>query len=162
LMIFSLRINTRYSDMRRTFLACAALTILATLLSRASRAQESVARMWDDQLLHAISIDTARPTVHARNLFNLSTAMYDAWSTYDPTSTQYIYHQKLSAADVEAARNEAISYAAYGLIKERFVSGPGGVGPGKAATSADLRQQMIDLGYDPDNTTTVGDSPAAV
>ena len=54
---------------------------------------------WNEQLLHAISIDTARPTVHARNLFHLSTAMYDAWAAYDATAAQYIHHEKLSAAD---------------------------------------------------------------
>ena len=56
---------------------------------------QSVARQWNEQLLHAISIDTARPTVHARNLFHLSTAMYDAWAAYDPTATQYLHHEKL-------------------------------------------------------------------
>src|SRR5262245_42613972 len=73
-----------------------------------SRADVTVARIWDEQLLHAISVDTARPTVHARNLFHLSAAMYDAWAAYDATASQYFHHEKLSAADVESARNEAI------------------------------------------------------
>ena len=88
--------------------------------------------MWDEQLLHAISLDTARPTVHARNLFHLSTAMYDAWAAYDATAAQYLHHENATAADIEAARNEAISYAAYNLILHRFVTGPAGVGPGQA------------------------------
>ena len=138
------------------------LVLVVTCASKIVLADPSVARVWDDQLLHAISIDTARPTVHARNLFHLSTAMYDAWAAYDTTALQYVHHEKLSDPNLEAARNEAISYAAYDLIKHRFVTGPTGVGPGKAVTSADIRQQMINLGYDPDNTTTVGNSPAAV
>ncbi len=139
-----------------------ALVLFACSVSKTVLAQHSVARTWDEQLLHAISIDTARPTVHARNLFHLSTAMYDAWAAYDTTARQYVHHEKLSAGDVEAARNEAISFAAYGLIKHRFVTGPGGVGPGKNTTANDIRNQMIALNYDPDNTTTVGNSPAAV
>ena len=112
--------------------------------------------------LHAISIDTARPTVHARNLHHLSTAMYDAWAAYDATAAQYIHHEKLSAADVVAARNEAISYAAYNLIKHRFVTGPAGVGPGRSETIVDLNFQMSLLGYDPNFTSTAGNSPAAL
>ena len=38
----------------------------------------SVARRWIEVLLEAIRDDTARPTVHARNLFHLAAAMYDA------------------------------------------------------------------------------------
>src|SRR6478735_3346860 len=64
----------------------AGLLLLVACIPHIARAQHSVARIWDDQLLHAISIDTARPTVHARNLFSLSTVMYDAWSAYDPTA----------------------------------------------------------------------------
>ena len=101
--------------------------LFATVLNPSiASAGPSVARQWDEQLLHAISIDTARPTVHARNLFNLSTAMYDAWAAFDTTATQYVHHEKPTAVDVEAARNEAVSYAAYNLIKHRFVSGPAG------------------------------------
>ena len=43
----------------------------------------SVARQWNEVLLEAIRNDYARPTVHARNLFHVSAAMYDAWASYD-------------------------------------------------------------------------------
>jgi hypothetical protein len=128
----------------------------------AARADFTTARSWNEQLLHAISIDTARPTVHARNLFHLSAAMYDAWAAYDPIAAQYIHQEKSTAVDIEAARNEAISYAAYNLIKHRFVTGPAGVGPGRAETELDLDFQMSLLGYDPNFTSTVGSSPAAL
>jgi hypothetical protein len=118
--------------------------------------------LWDEQLLHAISQDTARPTVHARNLFHLSAAMYDAWAAYDGTASQYLHHENATAADIEQARNEAVSFAAFNIIKHRFVTGPAGIGPGKAATIVDIRQQMVDLGYDPDFTSTTGNSPAAL
>lgn len=125
-------------------------------------AEPTVARVWNEQLLHAISIDTARPTVHARNLFHLSAAMYDAWSAYEPAGTQYFGEEKAVALDTDAARDEAISYAAYNLILHRFVTGPGGLGPGRSATVVNIRDQMTALGYDPDLYSTVGDSPAAV
>jgi hypothetical protein len=140
----------------------AALFIGLSLVARPAVAQPTTARIWNEQLLHAISIDTARPTVHARNLFHLSAAMYDAWAAYDDVATQYAHHEKLTAPDIEAARNEAISYAAYNVIKHRFVTGPAGVGPGAAETAVDLSFQMTLLGYDPNFTSTVGDSPAAV
>jgi hypothetical protein len=125
-------------------------------------AQHTVARIWDEELLHAISADTARPTVHARNLYHLSTGMYDAWAAYDNVARQNVHKEKATAANIEAARNEAISYAAYNIILHRFVTGPAGVGPGRVGTQAALRQQMMNLGFNPDNTSTVGDSPAAL
>jgi hypothetical protein len=157
--------HRRLSSYFRRRLQRIGLIGLALSMASASKvvlADESVARLWNEQLLHAISIDTARPTVHARNLFHLSAAMYDAWAAYDSTAAQYIHHEKLSAADIEAARNEAVSYAAYNLIKHRFVTGPAGVGPGRAETQVDLDSQMTQLGLDPNFTSTVGNSPAAV
>src|SRR5688572_17036199 len=83
----------------------------------------SVARIWDEQMLSSIRIDTPHPPVQARNLFHLSVVMYDAWAAYDPVATGYVYRQKhlgLSAAAVAEARREAISYAAYRMLKERY------------------------------------------
>src|SRR5687768_1564378 len=83
------------------------LVIIASFAARPALADPSVARKWDEQLLHAISLDTARPTVHARNLFHLSAAMYDAWAAYDATAAQYLHHENATAANIELARNEA-------------------------------------------------------
>ena len=38
-------------------------------------------------LLDAIRRDTPAPTVHARNLFHTSAAIWDAWAAYDPVAT---------------------------------------------------------------------------
>ena len=38
---------------------------------------QSIARIWNEQVLSAIRLDYARPTVHARNLYHTSIAMYD-------------------------------------------------------------------------------------
>ena len=40
----------------------------------------SVARRWDEVLLDAIRRDLPAPTRHARNLYHVSAAMYDAWA----------------------------------------------------------------------------------
>ena len=44
----------------------------------------SVARYWNEALLDAIRRDLPAPTVHARNLFHVSAAMWDAWAAFDP------------------------------------------------------------------------------
>lgn len=130
---------------------------LVALTSTHARAQ-SVARIWDDQLLDAIRLDTPRPTVHARNLFHLSAGMYDAWAAFDNTSVQYLHQESFSPiGTVEAARNEAISFAAYNILKHRFQSGPG-----SATSQAAFDTQMDALGYDKTFTSTVGNSPAAL
>ena len=97
----------------------------------------SVARRWSEVLLGAIRNDLARPTVHARNLFSVSSAMWDAWAIYDNAGADtYLLGKTLNgfscsldgfsfAADRHPAREEAISYAAYRLISHRFAQAPG-------------------------------------
>src|SRR5579864_9180437 len=68
----------------------------------------SVARRWDEALLDAIRRALPAPTIHARNLFHVSAAMWDAWAAYDPQASGYFVTDKLSASDVAAARDEAI------------------------------------------------------
>ena len=117
----------------------------------------SVARRWDEALLDAIRRALPAPTVHARNLFHTSAAMWDAWAAYDPTATGYFVKEKQSASDVQAARNEAISYAAYRVLTERYIKS---VGADQSLSEfADL---MDALCYPLDVTTTVGDTPAAL
>src|SRR5215469_1066690 len=89
-------------------LSCAVL-----IESTAAASAQSIARVWDEQILSGIRIDKPNPPVHARNLFHLSVAMYDAWAAYDPVAVGYLYHQKHSATNIAAARQEAINYAAY-------------------------------------------------
>ena len=98
----------------------------------------SVSRSWNDVTLAAIRNDFARPTVHARNLFHISAAMYDAWAAYATTSDTYLLGKQLGAfncglnvftapTDIHPAREEAIAYAAYRLILHRFAASPGAV-----------------------------------
>jgi hypothetical protein len=40
----------------------------------------SIARLWNEQQLQAITLDETRPPIHARNLYHVAAAMYDAWA----------------------------------------------------------------------------------
>jgi hypothetical protein len=141
----------RYSVSRLLF------GLMLLLGATTAAAQQSVARQWNEQLLEAIRHDYARPTVHARNLFHVSAAMWDAWAAYDGVAEGWLVREKLTAADVQAARQEAISYAAYRLLNWRFANSPGAAGSLPAFTT-----QMQNLGYDINNETLDGDSPAAL
>ena len=135
--------------MSRRFLAA------AFLLTASLAYGDSVARQWNEALLDAIRQDTPRPTVHARNLFHTSAAMYDAWAAYDSTSIGLFSREQHVAG--HAAQAEAISYAAYRVLSSRFANSPG------ASTSLPaFDARMNTLGYDPGITTVLGNSPAAV
>lgn len=51
---------------------------------------KSIARIWNEVLLQAIRNDFARPTVHARNLFHISVALYDTWAIYNEMAKPYL------------------------------------------------------------------------
>lgn len=119
--------------------------------------QQSVARQWDEETLGAIRRDLARPPIQARNLFHVSVAMYDGWAVYDAIASRYLTQESISAANVEAARAESISYAAYRVLRARYVNSPGA-----AISLASFDARMASLGYDINVTTTVGNTPAAV
>jgi hypothetical protein len=119
----------------------------------------SIARQWDEEALQAIRLATPRPPVHARNLYHLSAAMYDAWAVYDPTARGVFVREKYAAADPAGARRTAISYAAYRVLKARFVAGNG---PNVSQIQANLDALFLALGYDRLFTSTVGSSPAAI
>lgn len=117
----------------------------------------SIARRWNEQILGAIRRDLPRPTVHARNLYHLSAAMWDAWAAYDATADGVFVQEKHTAADVNAARAEALSYAAYRVLAYRYTRATGG-----AVSANCFRAFMGKLGYDPDDTVATGDSPRAL
>ena len=151
-----MRQNSFYPDcqfLRRLGL----LSLLLLAFGDPANAEGSVARQWNEQLLGAIRNDFARPTVHARNLFHVSAAMWDAWAAYDPQARGVIYDAAASAPDLEAARRETISYAAYRLLVWRFRNSPGA-----DETILNLKAQMQALGYEPDFQGVSGDSPAAL
>lgn len=118
---------------------------------------ESIARVWNEQNLDAIRIDFPNPPVHARNLFHASAAMWDAWAAYDSNAVGYIHRETAAAADIAAARREAISYAVYRVLKHRYARSV------NAATSLQaLNDTMLQIGYSSGIVTTEGHTPAAV
>lgn len=134
--------------------------------------EHSVARQWNEELLHAIRNDFARPTVHARNLFHVSAAMYDCFAIINPTADTYLIGNELNSFDStfegfsltsgineEAALSEAISYTAYRMLRHRFRFSPGG----QELLDA-FDQKMNDLGFDIGNTSQdyQSGSPAAL
>jgi hypothetical protein len=120
------------------------LSAAVLLLSAATAGAEfSIARQWNEELLAAIRVDFARPTVHARNLWHLSIAMWDAWAAYSDTAQTYLHHEKRQAVDHASARAEAISYACYRILQARFAGSPGA-----AQSLASFDAQMDALGYD--------------
>jgi hypothetical protein len=123
----------------------------------AANPEWSVARRWDEALLDAIRRALPAPTVHARNLFHTSAAMWDAWAAYDPTASGYLVAEKDTAGDVAAARNEAISYAAFRVLSARYINAVGG-----AESLSEFDDVMDSLCYPIADTATDGTSPAAV
>ncbi|MBL9116235.1 MAG: hypothetical protein JNJ83_14610 [Verrucomicrobiaceae bacterium] len=139
-----------------------ALLFLAGSLAPALQGQQSVARTWNERLLGAIRLDVPNPPGHARNLHHTAIAMYNAWAAYDSTAVGYIFNEKVSPLppDIEAARHEAISYAAYRVIRARFLSSVGA-----ATTLPALDNQLVSLGYNvtiAQDAVTNGTSPAEV
>lgn len=140
------------------------------MIAQAALAQHSVAREWNEELLNAIRNDFARPTVHARNLFHTSVAMYDAWAVFDMKADTYFLGKTVNGftcpfdgiatpEDVRAAQEEAISYAAYRLLRYRFR-----FSPGLLNVLPRLDSLMNVLGYDKNITSTdySTGSPAAL
>lgn len=135
--------------------------ILFCLILGEAVAQHSVARQWNEQLLESIRNDFARPTVHARNLFHISAAMYDAWAAYEPTADTYFLgkthngytfdYKSISASNFDrlSSQETAISYAAYRLIVHRFEKAPF-----KTIIRLEAEDLMTALGYDIDLVST--------
>ncbi|MEE2971756.1 MAG: hypothetical protein VX672_01400 [Planctomycetota bacterium] len=138
------------------------IPMLATLVAGSPLNAEddhSVARRWNELLLESIRNDRARPVVHARNLFHLHAAMWDAWRAFEDLETQPWLVDEVGGTveDVRSAREEAISHAAYTILRYRFLASPG-----FPAVSPEYDALMIELGFDPTDSTSTGDSPVAI
>ena len=121
--------------------------------------QPSVARQWNEKVLDAIRGDFARPTVHARNLFHTSIAMFDAWAAYDTLSETYLLGKTLHGYtvpfdgvpipdDIQAAQEEAMSFAVYRLLRHRFL-----MSPDAFSLFTHIEFFMASLGYNDENTS---------
>ena len=159
------------SIMRNSILLACTLFTTFALSSTPTLAQHSVARQWNEALLETIGSDYADPTIQARNLFHTSIALYDAWAAYgDGPEQTYLLGQTVGSFtvpfagvprpdDVEEARRQAMSYAAYRLIQYRFANSPS-----LMTIFSPIEVLMADLGYDPAFTSTdyADGNPAAL
>jgi hypothetical protein len=133
--------------------------VAAPITITPERSGQSVARQWNEVLLHAIRNDYARPTVHARNLFHISSAMFDAWSVYRPQVKPFLWGNNVAGfnclaqavdlpIDIIPFQEQAISFASYKMIKHRFRLSPGA---NNIIATADAL--MTRLGFDVDDTS---------
>jgi hypothetical protein len=83
--------------------------------------------------------------------------MWDAWAAFDPAASGYAFREKFVFADVAAARREAISYAAFRVLKARFAKAVGG-----EESLAEFKAVMRSLCYPVKQTSTAGTSPSAI
>lgn len=128
-------------------------------------AGHTVARLWNDFLLDAIRKDYPNPTVHSRNLYHVSAAIWDtywacepgAWARVESAFVEESAILPSTESEIEAFRDKAISYAAYQVLKERYR-----LSPGADASQFGFRWLMEKLGYDPDFNSVVGDSAEAM
>ncbi|QSE98126.1 T9SS type A sorting domain-containing protein [Fulvivirga lutea] len=144
--------------MRRLF-----LTFIFALNLSIGQSQHSIARIWNDAVLEGIRNDFARPTVHARNLFHTSVAMYDAWNAFEGTGEFYLLGKSLNGYKCQyngivipteptakkAAQEEAISFAVYRIMQHRFANSPG-----SEEVMSLIDDLMDNLGYDRAFTST--------
>jgi hypothetical protein len=115
---------------------------------------DDVVLRWDEATLGAIRTTKPGPTVVARALAVVHTAMYDAWAPYDPVAvgTQLGGTLRRPAAErTSEYKSKAISYAAYRAATDLF--------PGQAN---DFTGFMTILGYDPADNSTDTTTPQGI
>jgi Na+-translocating ferredoxin:NAD+ oxidoreductase RnfD subunit len=101
------------------------------------------ATTWDENAVSALESGDPSEPVQARDLFDVSTAMWRAW--------------KASAADPAPARAAAISYAAY-----RVLLWDASFDSNLSQTFSELASGLRAMCYSPAYTTTHGSAPAAL
>lgn len=136
------------------------MMVMLLSLSSYNAQDHTIAREWNEEILHAIRNDFARPTVHARNLWHSSILMYDIWASFDPVAEPYFLGKTVHgfecsfdgfnySGDPQEAIEEAISFAIYRLMTNRFINSPGG---GVIFNSITTKMQL--MGYNIGNTAT--------
>ena len=136
------------------------VVLVCAFAVQTSAQQHSVARRWNEVMLEAIRNDFARPTIHGRNLFHTSIALYDSWAIYDPIAETYMLGKTVrgydcpfngipTPVDMQAAQEETMSYAAYRLLSHRFSNSPGAID-----SQFRFDTLMNNLGYDINFTST--------
>jgi hypothetical protein len=125
----------------------------------------SVARAWNETLLDAIRKDFPAPTIHSRNLYHVSAAIWDAFWAYEENgwnqASPAFHKEEIDSSshtpDRISAQREAISYAAYRVLIQRYEKSVG-----KDYSLFAFNWLMNELGYDPGYEDVDSNYPAAV
>ncbi len=128
------------------------------LVHRAPNPEPTAAYQWLDLLLEAsgreVDRNQPRPTILARTMAIVLTAMYDSWAAYDEKAVGTRLGGTLRQPPAErtvANKEKAIAYAAYRSLL--FVY---------AEDEEWIREQMRKNGFDPDNKSTDITTPEGV
>jgi hypothetical protein len=118
------------------------LTAARVALAPAGAATDgSVVLAWNQQVLDAIAVTNTGPTIAARALAVVHTAIYDAWTAYDPVAVPTMANgngRQPAAERTLANKAKAVSFAAYLALVDLF--------PAPAQLDA-FATQMTGLGY---------------
>jgi hypothetical protein len=107
---------------------------------------DSVVLAWNQQLLDTFKETRTGPTIAARALAVVHTAIYDAWAAYDPVAVGTRLGGNLRQPAAERTldnKTKAVSFAAYASLVDLF-----------PARQGIYSQQMADLGYAVDGSDT--------
>ncbi|MDW3195817.1 MAG: vanadium-dependent haloperoxidase [Cytophagales bacterium] len=120
--------------------------------------RDNVAYKWGEMALLGTANDTERfqprPTITSRYLGLIFIAVFDAWSRYDNKATPvYLNGVERRPAKEQTLKNKeiAISYAAFGALKEYYYS--------DTKIFVDF---MVELGLDPNNNSMDPNTPEGV
>jgi hypothetical protein len=84
---------------------------------------DNLVLVWNEETLEAIRKLPPAPTVAARALAMVHTAIYDAWAAYDPLAVGTRLGAKLrqpQAERIQANKDKAVSFAAYTALMDLF------------------------------------------
>jgi hypothetical protein len=107
---------------------------------------DNVVLQWDEELLQAVRALPPGPTVTARAISVLHTAIFDAWAAYDARARGTRLGGSLRRPAAEGTlenKNKAISFAAYKTLVDLF-----------PARQFDFAEQMAAFGYAVDGSDT--------
>jgi|GEM_PF-347447 len=113
-------------------------------------AHSHIARRWIEQNLAAIRRAVPRPGVHARNLYHVSLALFEAYAASAPHMDTLVIAEDPDLPLTEREREDAMSWAAYTVLAHRYRNATGSV-----QTLSCLDALLRDLDLEPGATDPV-------
>ncbi|MCL2924796.1 MAG: calcium-binding protein [Trichodesmium sp. MAG_R04] len=123
-------------------------------LFRPENPPPTVSVLWDELAQEAVINTASGPTIASRAYAMVHTAIYDAWSAYDPLAKGTQLGDDLQrplSENTNFNKTRATSFAAYRVLSELF--------PAQVDIFNEL---MAQFGLDPNNTTTDITTPAGI